>query len=35
MRKIITVTGDAVADPRNFNVKLGTNYQGLLEAAAV
>ena len=33
MRKIITVTGDAVADPRNFNVKLGTNYQELLEAA--
>ena len=33
MRKIITVTGDAVTDPRNFNVKLGTNYQELLEAA--
>lgn len=33
MRKIITVTGDAVTDPRNFSVKLGTNYQELLEAA--
>ena len=33
MRKIITVTGDAVTDPRNFNVKLGTNYQELIEAA--
>ena len=33
MRKIITVTGDAVAEPGNFNVKLGTNYQELLEAA--
>lgn len=33
MRKIITVTGDAVANPGNFNVKLGTNYQELLEAA--
>lgn len=33
MRKIITVTGDAVADPRNFNVKLGTSYEELLEAA--
>ena len=33
MRKIITVTGDAVADPKNFSVKLGTNYQELVEAA--
>lgn len=33
MRKIITVTGDAVKEPRNFKVKLGTNYQELLEAA--
>lgn len=33
IRKIITVTGDAIADPRNFSVKLGTNYQELLEAA--
>ncbi|MFR5602125.1 MAG: electron transport complex subunit RsxC [Lachnospiraceae bacterium] len=33
MRRIITVTGDAVAEPQNFSVKLGTNYQELLEAA--
>lgn len=33
MRKIITVTGDAVAEPCNFSVKLGTNYQELIEAA--
>ena len=33
IRKVITVTGDAVADPRNFKVKLGTNYQELLKAA--
>lgn len=33
IRKIITVTGDAVKNPQNFSVKLGTNYQELLEAA--
>ena len=33
LRRIITVTGDAVATPQNFNVKTGTNYQELLEAA--
>ena len=33
IRKIITVTGDAVANPQNFSVRLGTNYQELLEAA--
>ena len=33
MRKIITITGDAVHTPCNFNVKLGTNYQELIEAA--
>lgn len=33
MRKIITVTGDAVAEPQNFHVKLGTNYEEILEAA--
>ena len=33
MRKIITVTGDAIAEPQNFNVKLGTNYEELIEAA--
>ncbi len=33
MRKIITVTGDAIATPKNFNVKLGTCYQELIDAA--
>ena len=33
MRKIITVTGDAVANPQNFEVRLGTNYNRLKEAA--
>ncbi len=33
IRKIITVTGDAVANPVNLNVRLGTNYQEVLEAA--
>ena len=33
IRKIITVTGDAVANPQNFEVRLGTNYQELVEAA--
>lgn len=33
MRKIITVTGDAISQPQNFRVKLGTNYEELIEAA--
>lgn len=33
MERIVTVTGDAVANPRNFRVKIGTGYQELLEAA--
>lgn len=33
VRKIITVTGEAVAAPQNFEVRLGTNYKRLLEAA--
>lgn len=33
IRRIVTVTGDAVKDPRNFNVRTGTNYNELLEAA--
>jgi len=33
LRKIITVTGDAIANPKNFNVRLGTNYMELVEAA--
>lgn len=33
MRKIITVTGDAINNPRNFEVKIGTNYSELVEEA--
>ena len=33
IRRIITVTGDAVANPQNFEVRLATNYQEVLEAA--
>ena len=33
MRRIITVTGDAIKEPRNFNVKTGTNYRELIEEA--
>ncbi len=33
MRRVVTVTGDAIADPRNFSVKTGTNYAELVEAA--
>ena len=33
IRRIITVTGDAVKDPMNFNVRTGTNYRELLDAA--
>lgn len=33
MRRIVTVTGDAVANPQNFHVKIGTNFQELVEAA--
>lgn len=33
IRRIITVTGDAVKDPRNFIVRTGTKYEELLEAA--
>jgi len=33
IRKIITVTGDAVAKPQNYNVRLGTIYAELLEAS--
>ncbi len=31
--RIVTVTGDAVKDPRNFKVRTGTNYADLIEAA--
>lgn len=33
MRRIVTVTGDAVTNPQNYNVKIGTNFQELVEAA--
>lgn len=33
IRRIITVTGDAVADPRNFSVRTGTSYSELIAAA--
>lgn len=33
MYRIVTVTGDAVADPRNFRVRIGTNYHELVEEA--
>ena len=33
MERIVTVTGDAVAHPRNFRVRIGTSYEQLLEAA--
>ena len=31
--RIITVTGDAIKNPQNFRVKIGTNYQELIEEA--
>jgi len=33
MYRIVTVTGDAIADPRNFMVRIGTSYHELLEEA--
>lgn len=33
IRRIITVTGDAIANPQNFSVRTGTSYTQLLEAA--
>lgn len=33
MRRIVTVTGDAIANPCNLNVKTGTNYRELIDAA--
>lgn len=33
IRRIVTVTGDAVKEPQNFKVRTGTNYSELLEAA--
>ena len=33
IERIVTVTGDAVANPRNFRVRIGTSYKELLEEA--
>ncbi|MGI6011027.1 MAG: electron transport complex subunit RsxC [Ruminococcus sp.] len=33
MHRIVTVTGDAVANPQNYYVPIGTNYQELIDAA--
>ena len=33
MNRIVTVTGDAITDPRNFIVRIGTNYRELIEEA--
>ena len=33
MNRIVTVTGDAVNDPRNFLVRIGMNYKDLIEEA--
>jgi electron transport complex protein RnfC len=33
MHRIITVTGDAVAEPQNFIVRIGTNYHELIDEA--
>ncbi|MBR1629427.1 MAG: electron transport complex subunit RsxC [Lachnospiraceae bacterium] len=33
MNRIFTVTGDAVCDPRNFYISIGTDFSELLEAA--
>lgn len=33
IRRIVTVTGDAITSPGNFEVRIGTNYSQLIEAA--
>jgi len=33
MERIVTVTGDAIVNPCNFKVRIGTNYHELIEAA--
>lgn len=33
MNRIVTVTGDAIAQPQNFMVRIGTNYHELVEEA--
>lgn len=32
MRRIVTVTGGAIKEPKNFNVRLGTSFRELVEA---
>jgi electron transport complex protein RnfC len=33
MRRIVTVTGGAIKEPKNFNVRIGTSFKELVEAA--
>lgn len=33
LRRIVTVTGDAIANPGNYNVRLGTSHQEIIDAA--
>ncbi|MBR4668471.1 MAG: electron transport complex subunit RsxC [Butyrivibrio sp.] len=33
MERIVTITGDAIADPRNYKVRIGTNYRELIDDA--
>lgn len=33
MERIVTITGDAIVNPRNFKVRIGTSYEELVEAA--
>lgn len=33
MRRIVTVSGDAIKNPKNYKVRIGTNYQELIDAA--
>ena len=31
MNRIVTLTGDCIKEPRNYNVRIGTNYAELVE----
>ena len=33
MERIVTITGDAIAEPRNYKVRIGTNYRELIDDA--
>lgn len=33
MERIVTITGDAITDPCNYRVRIGTNYKELIDAA--